>query len=103
MYNTLVINLEEVRKYRNSKEYHYETVATVVALGETFVRTGYGYHVQNLCKDLMSFSPDLGDSLVKVTRGTKLVFKPAKVKDFASGRHYRSDNQPEQLKRKKSS
>jgi hypothetical protein len=94
------IKLTTERKYRNKHEYFTYQVASCVVDGQEFSTKGDGFIIERLCKKVLDSNPRLGHSLVEVTRDSREVFTPANLDYFASGKHYRGGEQPEQLKRK---
>lgn len=96
----LVVRLSTEIKYRNKHEYRPINVATLEVGDEVFVSKGDGFNIQNVCKQALEFKPELGGISVEVMRGSRKVYIPHNLRDFAYGKHMLSGKeQPAQLKR----
>lgn len=86
------INLDTVKKWRNSKEWrpiHRASFHEMERFGDA--------PIAPLCRDLIEAGHDPAD-LVVIVRGSTRCFEPAPLGEWAAGKVGRGE-QPEQLKR----
>lgn len=94
---TIRINLDSVRKYRNTKEWRPVNRATATFRGKTYERTGDGYNIRLLCRDLLGDFPQISEQ-VEVWRGDTPCFAEMPIKSWAEGKALKG-RQPEQFRK----
>jgi len=94
MTHTYRIELDTVRKSRNTSEYRNINRATC----EGISTQGDGAIVQQLCAILAENNPHIG-AVVEVWRGATLVFHKMPLKQWAGGKAVNTGEQPEHLRR----
>lgn len=89
----LIIELDSVPKYRNTKEWRNVGRASCPEYG--IEKTGDGAYIRDICKGAIELGCD-PQRLVEVRRGETVCFKPATVDAWANP----PDRRPKHLRRK---